>query len=101
MNKSISDWFLELKEPYQTKAFNNLLPHRYNIKRNSLAEAISAGFSWSYTLEGHEYWAMIAKTLNQDPNSPEYAINNETKDIDVLHKTVINTNSKFIKGYIN
>lgn len=61
MLKTIEQWFLELPQPIQKQAIENLVFVKKGIKCNKMSEAIKKGFVWEYTPkdEGFDYWENI------------------------------------------
>lgn len=54
--KTIEQWLNTLKEPYKTKALNNLLNDCKDNKTQTLEEALKLAFTWANSDEGFLYW---------------------------------------------
>ena len=60
--KTVRQWFELTGEPLKTKLLHNKerrKPRNQNSPAASLYDAISFGFTWSGTPEGHEYWGNV------------------------------------------
>lgn len=57
--KTIIEWYDHLREPWRSRARENVLPKQAHKKVNDLSEALFYGFIWSKTPEGQNYWANI------------------------------------------
>lgn len=54
--KTIQQWLNTLKEPYKTKALNNIADKNKETKTINLSNALLIAFKWSKTTEGYKYW---------------------------------------------
>ena len=61
--KTVKQWLNTLKEPYKTKALNNLNKRVTNVKAINLNKALLQAFDWDMSLEGYEYWSDLASSL--------------------------------------
>lgn len=60
MDKTYEQWYAELEEPARSQALANLDPElRGDVTTDSLAAALSGGFYWEKSPEGHDYWVAI------------------------------------------
>lgn len=60
----ISAWFDTLPEPQRSKAKVNTTGWMLGKEVNSLAEALTEGFNWRNSKEGHDYWYAIISKLD-------------------------------------
>jgi hypothetical protein len=61
--KTVKDWLNTLKEPYKSKALNNLQKEVINVKVISISKALKQSFDWDNSQEGWEYWNDLASSL--------------------------------------
>jgi len=59
MEKITKQWLEELPSPIREEALFNLLVAAKDFRQTSMGSALSAGFNWSNTKEGHNYWNQI------------------------------------------
>jgi hypothetical protein len=59
--KTVEEWFNDLEEPYKTQALENSIEKSLKIIAESMSEALSSGFYWTDSPQGHEYWYNIFK----------------------------------------
>lgn len=69
--KKISQWLLELPEPYKSEAIENSRNKRlwtYGVDKRSASEitlsrALMNSFYWNMTPQGYDYWHDLYKEL--------------------------------------
>lgn len=57
--KKVKDWYNDLPNDIREKALANTSKDMLETVDDSLVEALSGGFTWSSTEEGHDYWESI------------------------------------------
>jgi hypothetical protein len=58
------EFFNQLQEPYKSQAIANYDEEYDSIVPRTLYEAITYGFEWEGTNEGHDYWESFRESLN-------------------------------------
>lgn len=72
--KRVLDWYLMLKEPYQSKAVRNLNSRdRETRKATSLHDAVNQ-FTWAESPEGHDYWKKIRESIRVTGYKSKYVL---------------------------
>ena len=61
--KTVKQWLNTLKEPYKSKALNNLQKEVINVKVISISKALKQSFDWDNSHEGWEYWNDLTSSL--------------------------------------
>ena len=61
--KTVKQWLNTLKEPYKSKALNNLQKEVINVKVISISKALKQSFDWDNSQEGWEYWNDLTSSL--------------------------------------
>ena len=61
--KTVKQWLNTLKEPYKSKALNNLQKEVINVKVISISKALKQSFNWDNSQEGWEYWNDLTSSL--------------------------------------
>lgn len=89
--KNTKEWFESLDEKYKTKALKNMT--RSEDLHSTLAGAISNGFVWKDTPEGHDFWNSVFRELMYGEKFINPKKNVESEPI--VEKS--NTNEKKIK----
>ena len=64
--KKIKDWYKELPTPQKVMALYNLDEANENVLTTSLSSALSEGFIWRDSYEGHYYWEIFVKGIEAD-----------------------------------
>ena len=54
--KTVEEWFNDLEEPYKAQALENTGEKSLKIIAESMSEALSSGFYWTDSPQGHQYW---------------------------------------------
>ena len=68
--KTIEEWLMQLKGKAGAKAMNvRITSPLLRTNAQTLATALSRGFSWADTSEGYEYWSRWYYALLKDPNA--------------------------------
>ena len=56
--KQVREWYEGVKQGYlRRRLLTNLEPRNMAVMTDNIASAISCGFTWAATPEGHHYWA--------------------------------------------
>lgn len=64
--KNIKDWYKELPTPQREMALDNLEEADEDVLTTSLSSALSEGFIWRDSYEGHTYWSIFVKEIEAD-----------------------------------
>ena len=61
--KTIKEWLNTLKEPYKSKAIQQINKDILELQCNSITDALLKMFDWSESEEGLEYWSDLTSSL--------------------------------------
>ena len=61
--KTVKEWLNTLKEPYKSKALNQLNKDKEHIKVDNIVSALYNMFEWFYSDEGETYWHDLVLSL--------------------------------------
>lgn len=94
--QTIIEWLNLLPMPYKTQAISHTTPTSYQARANNMLSALGSAFNWSYTIEGFEYWAAIARSYNDNSNTSFEELSNLVKNWGA-EKGINNAANQFIK----
>jgi len=69
--KTIREHLEELPEPYRSQAISNVEKRdnprdRFNIKVESISQAVNRSMNWAFTSEGYDYWENVYNSLKNE-----------------------------------
>lgn len=63
--KKICKWYKTLPKTQRYQALNNLSYRLSQVKSPNLVNALYAGFNWTTSNEGFDYWVNFKDSLNE------------------------------------
>ncbi len=93
--KPILEWYEELPEPIRSQAIANHDPSFYGDadEAPSRSDAISEGFSWKQSPQGHNHWEAVhdkaeAGHYDKPPTTIEQALSDLTKTLEEMKESI-------------
>jgi NTP pyrophosphatase (non-canonical NTP hydrolase) len=94
--QTVIEWLNLLPQPYKIRAISNTNPEHFQSSANNMLTALGSAFNWGSTVQGFEYWAKIARSFNDNPNTSFEELSNLVKNWGET-KGINNFANQFIK----